>query len=58
MPSSVGSSTPEVATSLAQGVAAATEGESQSDHQMAGEAVRGPRVNLVQRVRDWLRRAA
>ena len=58
MRSSVGSSTPEVATSLAQGVAAATEGESQSDHQMAGEAVRGPRVNLVQRVRDWLRRAA
>ena len=54
---SVDSTTPEIAAPLARDIAA-TEMESQADNQMAVEAVRGRRVNLVQKVRDWLRRAA
>jgi 8-oxo-dGTP diphosphatase len=42
---------------VAQDAAAETV-ESQSDNEIALEAVRGRRVNLVQKVRNWLRRAA
>jgi 8-oxo-dGTP diphosphatase len=61
--SSVGSTTSGIATPLAQDVSAAqdisaTAVESPSDNQDAVETVRGQRINLVQKVRDWLRRAA
>jgi len=46
-----------IAPPLAQDIAV-TEGESQSDNQIAAETIQGQRINLVQKVRDWLRRAA
>jgi 8-oxo-dGTP diphosphatase len=46
-----------IAPPLAQDIAV-TEGESQSDNQIAAETIQGQRTNLVQKVRDWLRRAA
>ena len=46
-----------IAPPLAQDIAA-TEVESQSDNQVAAETVQSHRINLVQKVRDWLRRAA
>ena len=46
-----------IAPPLAQDIAAA-EAESLSDDEIAAEAAQGQRSNLVQKVRDWLRRAA
>jgi 8-oxo-dGTP diphosphatase len=61
-PSSVDSGAPEITTPFAQDIAAAksvaTEMQSPSDNQDAVESVRGERTNLMQKVRDWLRRAA
>ncbi len=37
---------------------AATEGESQADNEIAIETTQSHRINLVQKVRGWLRRAA
>jgi 8-oxo-dGTP diphosphatase len=56
---SIGAAEPRIAGSdvVAQDAAAETV-ESQSDNEIALEAVRGRRVNLVQKVRNWLRRAA
>jgi 8-oxo-dGTP diphosphatase len=61
--SPVDSTTPEITAPLAQDIAAATESvatemQPPSDNQDAVESGRGQRVNLVQKVRDWLRRAA
>jgi 8-oxo-dGTP diphosphatase len=52
-----------IATPLAQDIvvteeAAGTEGASQSDNETAIETAQSQRINLVQKVRDWLRRAA
>jgi 8-oxo-dGTP diphosphatase len=62
-PSSIDSAAPEITTSFAQDIAAttkfvATEMRPPSDNQDAVESVRGERTNLMQKVRDWLRRAA
>jgi 8-oxo-dGTP diphosphatase len=61
-PSSVDSTTPEITTPFAQDIAAAestaTEMQPSSGNQAAVETARDQRVNLVQKVRDWLRRAA
>ncbi len=46
-----------IAQPLAQDVAVA-EGESQSDNETAVETAQSQRINLVQKVRDWLRRAS
>jgi len=46
-----------IAPPLAQDIAA-TEAESLSDDEIAAETAQGQRINLVQKVRDWLRRAA
>jgi 8-oxo-dGTP diphosphatase len=46
-----------IAPPLAQDIAA-TEAESLSDDEIAAETAQGQRSNLVQKVRDWLRRAA
>jgi 8-oxo-dGTP diphosphatase len=46
-----------IAQPLAQDIAV-TEGESQSDSETADETAQSHRINLVQKVRDWLRRAA
>jgi 8-oxo-dGTP diphosphatase len=61
--SSVDSTTPAITTPLAQEIVAAmestaTEMQPSSGNQDAVESVRGQRTNLVQKVRDWLRRAA
>jgi 8-oxo-dGTP diphosphatase len=61
--SSIDFTTPEIAAPLAQDIAAGTESltvemQPPSDNQDAVESGRGQRVNLVQKVRDWLRRAA
>jgi 8-oxo-dGTP diphosphatase len=61
--SSVDSTTPEITTPLAQDIApalesVATEMQLSSGSEDAVESVRDRRVNLVQKVRDWLRRAA
>jgi 8-oxo-dGTP diphosphatase len=47
----------EIATPLAQDISA-TAVEPPSDSRVAVETVRDRRINLVQKVRDWLRRAA
>jgi 8-oxo-dGTP diphosphatase len=51
-----------IAPPLAQDIAvtevAATEGEPQSDNEIAVETAQRQRIKLVQKVRDWLRRAA
>jgi 8-oxo-dGTP diphosphatase len=52
-----------IATPLAQDIvvteeAAGTGGASQSDNETAIETAQSQRINLVQKVRDWLRRAA
>jgi 8-oxo-dGTP diphosphatase len=62
-PSSVDSAAPEITTPFAQDIAAttksvATEMQPPSDNQDAVGSVRVQRTNLVQKVRDWLRRAA
>jgi 8-oxo-dGTP diphosphatase len=46
-----------IAAPLAQDIAA-PEAESQSENQTAVETAQSQRTNLVQKVRDWLRRAA
>jgi 8-oxo-dGTP diphosphatase len=46
-----------IAPPLAQDIAA-TDAESLSDDEIAAETAQGQRSNLVQKVRDWLRRAA
>jgi 8-oxo-dGTP diphosphatase len=65
--SSVDSTTLEIMASpiappLAQDISvtevAATEAESQSDNETAVETAQSQRINLVQKVRGWLRRAA
>jgi 8-oxo-dGTP diphosphatase len=60
--SSVDSTTLEIMASpiappLVQDIAA-TEADSQSDNATAVETAQAQRINLVQKVRDWLRRAA
>ena len=61
-PSSVDSAAPEITTSIGQDIAAAestaTEMQPPSDNQVVVETARDQRTNLVQKVRDWLRRAA
>ena len=60
--SSVDSTTPEITAPLAQDIAAAestaTEMRPSSDNEAVVETARDQRVNLMQKVRDWLRRAA
>jgi 8-oxo-dGTP diphosphatase len=55
--SSVDSTTRELTTPFVQDISA-TEVESQSDNQVEVETAQSQRINLVQKVRDWLRRAA
>jgi 8-oxo-dGTP diphosphatase len=62
-PSSVDSTTPETTTPRAQDIAAAPESaatgmQPSSGHEDAVESVRDRRTKLMQKVRDWLRRAA
>jgi 8-oxo-dGTP diphosphatase len=49
---------PPLAQDISVTEVAATEGEPQSDNEIAVETAQSQRIKLVQKVRDWLRRAA